>query len=278
MSGTLYIVSTPIGNLGDITARALETLRAVDFIAAEDTRVALRLLSHFEISKPLVSYYEHNRRERGEAVVRRILAGEDCALTTDAGTPVVSDPGGMLVAQCREAGIPVRTVPGPCALISAFTLAGLESTRFTFEGFLSVNRRSRREHLDSLRGEKRPMIFYEAPHKLLSTLEDFAEVFGGERGLLIARELTKLHEESLRTTVAEALEKYRAAPPRGEFVLVVDGAPEDEAAAEDAFAAAVRDAREKVAAGQSKRDAARSAAEAYGVARNAVYEAIMGRE
>ena len=274
MSGTLYIVSTPIGNLGDITVRALETLKSVDFVAAEDTRVALRLLSHFEISKPLVSYYEHNRRERGEEVVRRILGGEDCALTTDAGTPVVSDPGGMLVAQCREAGIPVRTVPGPCALISAFTLAGLESTRFTFEGFLSMNRRSRREHLESLRGEKRPMIFYEAPHKLISTLEDFEEVFGGDRGLLIARELTKLHEESRRTTVAEALAGYRETPPRGEFVLVVDGAPEDAAAAEDAMTAAVRDAREKVAAGQSKRDAARYAAEAYGVARNAVYEAL----
>ena len=150
MSGTLYIVSTPIGNLGDITARALDTLRACDFVAAEDTRVAMRLLSHFGISKPLVSYYEHNRRERGEEVVRRILSGEDCALTTDAGTPVVSDPGGMLVAQCREAGIPVFTIPGPCALISAFSLAGLESTRFTFEGFLSVNRKNRREHLDSL--------------------------------------------------------------------------------------------------------------------------------
>ena len=274
MSGTLYIVSTPIGNLGDITVRALETLKSVDFVAAEDTRVALRLLSHFEISKPLVSYYEHNRRERGEEVVRRILGGEDCALTTDAGTPVVSDPGGMLVAQCREAGIPVRTVPGPCALISAFTLAGLESTRFTFEGFLSMNRRSRREHLESLRGEKRPMIFYEAPHKLISTLEDFEEVFGGDRGLLIARELTKLHEESRRTTVAEALAGYRETPPRGEFVLVVDGAPEDAAAAEDAMTTAVRDAREKVAAGQSKRDAARYAAEAWGVARNAVYEAL----
>ena len=274
MSGTLYIVSTPIGNLGDITVRALETLKSVDFVAAEDTRVALRLLSHFEISKPLVSYYEHNRRERGEEVVRRILGGEDCALTTDAGTPVVSDPGGMLVAQCREAGIPVRTVPGPCALISAFTLAGLESTRFTFEGFLSMNRRSRREHLESLREEKRPMIFYEAPHKLISTLEDFEEVFGGDRGLLIARELTKLHEESRRTTVAEALAGYRETPPRGEFVLVVDGAPEDAAAAEDAMTAAVRDAREKVAAGQSKRDAARYAAEAWGVARNAVYEAL----
>ena len=275
MPGTLYIVSTPIGNLGDITARALEVLKSVDFVAAEDTRVALRLLSHFDIAKPLVSYYEHNRRERGEEVVRRILGGEDCALTTDAGTPVVSDPGGMLVAQCREAGIPVRTVPGPCALVSAFTLAGLESTRFTFEGFLSMNKRSRREHLESLRGEKRPMIFYEAPHKLVSTLADFAEIFGPDRGLLVARELTKLHEESFRTTVGEALAKYRETPPRGEFVLVADGAAENNAEAEDAMTAAVRDAKEKVAAGQSKRDAARYAAEAYGVARNAVYEALM---
>lgn len=275
MSGTLYIVSTPIGNLGDITARALDTLRACDFVAAEDTRVAMRLLSHFGISKPLVSYYEHNRRERGEEVVRRILSGEDCALTTDAGTPVVSDPGGMLVAQCREAGIPVFTIPGPCALVSAFSLAGLESTRFTFEGFLSVNRKNRREHLDSLRTERRPMIFYEAPHKLLATLEDFAEVFGPERGLLIARELTKTHEESFRTTLADALACYRETPPRGEFVLVVDGAPDAPSAdAADAFAAALEAAREKVAEGASVRDAARYAAEAYGVARNAVYEAL----
>ena len=275
MSGTLYIVSTPIGNLGDITARALDTLRACDFVAAEDTRVAMRLLSHFGISKPLVSYYEHNRRERGEEVVRRILSGEDCALTTDAGTPVVSDPGGMLVAQCREAGIPVFTIPGPCALISAFSLAGLESTRFTFEGFLSVNRKNRREHLDSLRTERRPMIFYEAPYKLLATLEDFAEVFGPERGLLVARELTKTHEESFRTTLADALARYRETPPRGEFVLVVDGAPDAPPAdAADAFAAALEAAREKVAEGASVRDAARYAAEAYGVARNAVYEAL----
>ena len=275
MSGTLYIVSTPIGNLGDITARALDTLRACDFVAAEDTRVAMRLLSHFGISKPLVSYYEHNRRERGEEVVRRILSGEDCALTTDAGTPVVSDPGGMLVAQCREAGIPVFTIPGPCALVSAFSLAGLESTRFTFEGFLSVNRKNRREHLDSLRTERRPMIFYEAPHKLLATLEDFAEVFGPERGLLVARELTKTHEESFRTALADALARYRETPPRGEFVLVVDGAPDAPSAdAADAFAAALEAAREKVAEGASVRDAARYAAEAYGVARNAVYEAL----
>lgn len=275
MSGTLYIVSTPIGNLGDITARALDTLRACDFVAAEDTRVAMRLLSHFGISKPLVSYYEHNRRERGEEVVRRILSGEDCALTTDAGTPVVSDPGGMLVAQCREAGIPVFTIPGPCALVSAFSLAGLESTRFTFEGFLSVNRKNRREHLDSLRTERRPMIFYEAPHKLLATLEDFAEVFGPERGLLVARELTKTHEESFRTTLADALARYRETPPRGEFVLVVDGAPDAPPAdAADTFAAALEAAREKVAEGASVRDAARYAAEAYSVARNAVYEAL----
>lgn len=275
MPGNLYIVSTPIGNLGDITARALDTLRSCDFIAAEDTRVAMRLLSHFDIQKPLVSYYEHNRRERGEAVVRRILDGESCALTTDAGTPVISDPGGMLVAQCREAGIPVITIPGPCALISAFSLAGLESTRFTFEGFLSVNKRQRREHLDSLRGERRPMIFYEAPHKLINTLEDFQEAFGGERGILIARELTKTHEESYRTTVAAALSHYQENAPRGEFVLVVDGAPESPVLdAEDAMAAAVSAAEAKVAEGLSKRDAARYAAEAFGVARNAVYAAL----
>ena len=275
MSGTLYIVSTPIGNLGDITVRALETLKSVDFVAAEDTRVALRLLSHFEISKPLVSYYEHNRRERGEEVVRRILGGEDCALTTDAGTPVVSDPGGMLVAQCREAGIPVRTVPGPCALISAFTLAGLESTRFTFEGFLSMNRRSRREHLESLRGEKRPMIFYEAPHKLRATLDDFLETFGPDRLVYFARELTKLHEECVPRTLEEAVAYYRDNEPRGEYVLVVTGAPEAAPApAVDAIALARRYVQE----GASPSDAARRASRETNMPRSPIYRALLEDE
>lgn len=274
MPGTLYIVSTPIGNLGDITARALETLRACDFVAAEDTRVAMRLLSHFNIAKPLVSYYEHNRRERGEAVVRRILAGENCALTTDAGTPVVSDPGGMLVAQCRAAGVPVVTVPGPCALVSAFSLAGLESTRFTFEGFLSVNRKNRREHLDSLRAERRPMIFYEAPHKLLATLRDLADAFGEDRKISLCRELTKLHEEVRRMTLGEAAAYYEENPPRGEFVLVVAGA-EEKPEAGCTFEAALELVRARMAKGLSTKDAVKQVAKLTGFAKNLLYDAVV---
>ena len=274
MSGTLYIVSTPIGNLGDITARALDTLRACDFVAAEDTRVAMRLLSHFGISKPLVSYYEHNRRERGEEVVRRILSGEDCALTTDAGTPVVSDPGGMLVAQCREAGIPVFTIPGPCALVSAFSLAGLESTRFTFEGFLSVNRKNRREHLDSLRAERRPMIFYEAPHKLLATLRDLADAFGKDRKISLCRELTKLHEEVRRMTLGEAAAYYEENPPRGEFVLVVAGA-EEKADEGCTFETALELVHARMAEGLSTKDAVKQVAKLTGFAKNLLYDAVV---
>lgn len=276
-SGKLYIVGTPIGNLGDISVRALETLKRVDFIAAEDTRVAMKLLSHFGISKPLVSYYEHNMRQRGALVVERILAGEDCALTTDAGMPVVSDPGGMLVAQCREAGIAMEVVPGPCALVAAFALAGLEGARFCFEGFLSMNKRSRREHLDSLRMEKRAMIFYEAPHKLRATLDDFIEIFGENRSLLIARELTKAHEESLRMTLGQAKEKYAVSPPRGEYVLVIDGAPEDIACedTQDAMAAAQALALRLIEEGLARTAAVKTAAAQCGVPKNALYDRII---
>lgn len=276
-SGKLYIVGTPIGNLGDISVRALETLKRVDFIAAEDTRVAMKLLSHFGISKPLVSYYEHNMRQRGALVVERILAGEDCALTTDAGMPVVSDPGGMLVAQCREAGIAMEVVPGPCALVAAFALAGLEGARFCFEGFLSMNKRSRREHLDSLRMEKRAMIFYEAPHKLRATLDDFIEIFGENRSLLIARELTKAHEESLRMTLGQAKEKYAVSPPRGEYVLVIDGTPEDIACedTQDAMAAAQALALRLIEEGLARTAAVKTAAAQCGVPKNALYDRII---
>lgn len=277
-TGKLYIVGTPIGNLGDISVRALETLRQVDFIAAEDTRVAMKLLSHFGISKPLISYYEHNMRQRGEVVIERILAGENCALTTDAGMPVISDPGGMLVAQCREAGIPMEVVPGPCALIAAFALAGLPGARFCFEGFLSMNKRSRREHLASLRTEKRAMIFYEAPHKLCATIEDFIETFGADRQLLLARELTKTHEESLRMTLGQAREKYAAAPPRGEYVLVVDGAPEDAAQgqdAQDAMESARALAGHLMETGMTRSAAVKTAAAQYGVPKNALYDIFL---
>lgn len=228
MSGKLYLVGTPIGNLGDFSPRAVETLEQVDFIAAEDTRVTLKLLNHFEIKKPMVSYFEHNKYASGAKIFERIAAGESCALVTDAGMPAISDPGEDIVRMCAENGVEVVTVPGPSALISAIALSALPTGRFCFEGFLSTANKSRREHLESLKAEKRTMIFYEAPHKLLRTLEDMQNTFGAERKISLCRELTKLHEQTLRTTLGGALEHFTQTPPKGEFVLVIDGAPEAE--------------------------------------------------
>ena len=224
MAGMLYLVPTPIGNLGDISLRCRETLESADFIAAEDTRVTLKLLNHLGIKKSLVSYYEHNKATKGDRIVDRILAGETCALVSDAGSPAISDPGEDLVKQCAEAGIIVCAIPGPCAAITALSISGQSTGRFCFEGFLSTAKKSRREHLDALRTETRTMIFYEAPHKLVSTLADMSEVFGADRPVSLCRELTKLHEEVVRTTLGEALTKYTETPPKGEFVLIVAGA------------------------------------------------------
>lgn len=223
MSGILYVVGTPIGNLGDMSPRAVEALEGVDFIAAEDTRVTLRLLNHFGIKKPMVSYFEHNKHQRGEIICQRILSGENCAIVTDAGMPCISDPGELLVKQCEEYGIEVRAVPGPSAVISALAISGLPTGRFTFEGFLSVNKKSRMEHLESVKNETRTMIFYEAPHKLNATLRDMLGAFGN-RSIAIVRELTKIHEEVIRTTLEQAVERYSEAPLKGEIVLVIDGA------------------------------------------------------
>ena len=223
MSGILYVVGTPIGNLGDMSPRAVETLENVDFIAAEDTRVTLKLLNHFGIKKPMVSYFEHNKHQRGEIICRRILSGENCAIVTDAGMPCISDPGELLVKQCEEYGIEVKAVPGPSAVISALAISGLPTGRFTFEGFLSVNKKSRMEHLESVKNETRTMIFYEAPHKLNATLRDMLGAFGN-RSIAIVRELTKIHEEVIRTTLEKAAERYSEAPLKGEIVLVIDGA------------------------------------------------------
>lgn len=228
MVGKLYLVGTPIGNLGDMSPRGLEALKSADFVAAEDTRVTLKLLNHFDIRKPLVSYFEHNKYASGAKILERILAGETCALVTDAGMPAISDPGEELVRLCAENGVEVLVVPGPAALVSAIALSALPSGRFCFEGFLSTANKSRREHLDSLRGEKRTMIFYEAPHKLMRTLEDMKSTFGAERRIALCRELTKLHEQTLRLTLGEAVEYFAATPPKGEFVLVIEGAPEVE--------------------------------------------------
>lgn len=273
MSGILYLVGTPIGNLGDFSPRAIQTLKEADFIAAEDTRVTLKLLNHFSVKKPMVSYFEHNRRERGEQIVARMLAGESCALVTDAGMPAVSDPGEDLVALCHERGIRVCAVPGPAAFVTALALSGLPAGRFTFEGFLSVNKRSRKEHLASLAGEARTMIFYEAPHKLPATLRDLYAALG-DRRIAIVREITKVHEEVLRTTLGQAVGAYADGGLRGEIVLVIEGA---EAPAQDAVLLedAVEIARGRMAAGQSASDAARQTARETGLKKGDLYKALL---
>ena len=271
MSGKLYIVGTPIGNLGDFSPRAVETLNDCDFIAAEDTRVTLKLLNHFEIKKPMISYFEHNRREKGEIIADRILAGETCALVTDAGMPAVSDPGEDLVALCAEKGIDVKAVPGPSAFVAAAALSGLPVGRFTFEGFLSVNKQSRREHLLSVRHEKRTMIFYEAPHKLSATLKDLFETLG-DRRIAIVREITKIHEEAIRTTLKEASEKYSETPLKGEIVLVIEGESEDKA--EATLEDAVTLAREYIKEGLSASFAAKKAAAETGLKKGDIYNLI----
>jgi 16S rRNA (cytidine1402-2'-O)-methyltransferase len=273
LSGILYLVGTPIGNLGDFSPRAIQTLKEADFIAAEDTRVTLKLLNHFSVKKPMVSYFEHNRRERGEQIVARMLAGESCALVTDAGMPAVSDPGEDLVALCHERGIRVCAVPGPAAFVTALALSGLPAGRFTFEGFLSVNKRSRKEHLASLAGEARTMIFYEAPHKLPATLRDLYAALG-DRRIAIVREITKVHEEVLRTTLGQAAGAYADGGLRGEIVLVIEGA---EAPAQDAVLLedAVEIARGRMAAGQSASDAARQTARETGLKKGDLYKALL---
>ena len=219
MAGMLYLVPTPIGNLGDISQRCRETLEQADFIAAEDTRVSLKLLNHLNIKKPLVSYYEHNRAESGQKILERILSGETCALVSDAGSPAISDPGEDLVALCAANDIVVSAIPGPCAVITALSISGLPTGRFAFEGFLSTSKKSRQEHLQSLLTEQRTMIFYEAPHKLQNTLQDLQSAFGADRRISLCRELTKLHEEVIRTTLGGALEYYKELAPRGEYVI-----------------------------------------------------------
>ena len=274
MAGMLYLVPTPIGNLGDISLRCRQTLEEADFIAAEDTRVSLKLLNQLGIKKSLVSYFEHNKAQKGEQIVQRILAGETCALVSDAGSPAISDPGEDLVKQCAQAGITVCAIPGPCAVITALSISGQATGRFCFEGFLSTAKKSRREHLESLKNERRTMIFYEAPHKLTATLESMAEAFGGDRPISLCRELTKLHEEVIRTTLQGAIELYAQQPPKGEFVLVVAGAPEQ---VEEA--ATAQDAKSRVeqlmAEGLSRKDAVKQTAQELNMPKNAVYEAAL---
>ena len=267
----LYLVATPIGNLGDISPRALEMLATADFIAAEDTRVTRRLLMHFGIDKPVVSYYEFNKERSGEAILARLLAGESCALVSDAGTPAISDPGEPLVRLCGENGIPVTSVPGPCAAICALTLSGLDTSRFMFEGFLPTEKRKLEERLSLLACHTCTFILYEAPHRLLRTLEALAHCLGEERRIAVCRELTKLHEEVLRTTLAGALAHFTQNAPRGEFVLVLEGGvPRQEAPFWEALSV-----QEHVAyhekQGLSRMDAVKQTAKERGVPKNEIY-------
>ena len=277
MSGTLYLVATPIGNLGDFSPRAAETLNAVDFIAAEDTRVSLKLLNHFHIKKPLVSYHEHNHITAGQSILARLLAGESCALVTDAGTPAVSDPGEDLVRLCAGNGVEVLAVPGCCAAVNALAVSGLPTGRFTFEGFLAVNRKNRREHLEGLKNETRTMVFHEAPHKLRATLEDLCGAFGPDRPAALCRELTKLHEETWRTTLGEAAAHYQTNAPKGEYVLVVAGAKPVRASAVtlEEGAAQVLTLR---AQGVRLKEAAREVAEHTGLSKNELYAAALEKD
>lgn len=272
MTGTLYLVPTPIGNLGDISRRCAETLAAADFVAAEDTRVSLKLLNHLELKKSLVSYHEHNKKESGPRIVERLLAGESCALVTDAGCPAISDPGEDLVRLCAEAGVPVCALPGPCAAITALSVSALATGRFAFEGFLPPQNKERRARLERLKTEERTMIFYEAPHHLRATLEDLCAAFGSERRISLCRELTKLHEEVLRLSLGQALAFYADNPPRGEYVLVVSGAELRQQAVSPEQA--VELVKALIAEGMRTKEAVRQIAEETGVSKNLLYGAV----
>ena len=277
MAGTLYLVPTPIGNLGDISPRMADTMAQADFIAAEDTRVSLKLLNHLGIKKPMISYHRHNVESGGQAVISRLMAGENCALVTDAGMPAISDPGEELVAECAQLGIDVVVIPGPCALVAALAASGQPTGRFTFEGFLPMNKKNRKAHLDSLRGEERTMIFYEAPHKLNATLKDLAGAFGEERPISLCRELSKLHEEIRRTTLGAAVAHYEVNQPKGEFVLVVRGAEpaqEKEITIEDGLAMVEKLRGE----GASLRDAVKQAAKELNLPRNQLYDLAVNQK
>ena len=272
MAGILYVVGTPIGNLGDFSPRAVEVLSSCDFIAAEDTRVTIKLLNHFGIKKPMVSYYEHNRTERGGVIIERLLNGESCALVSDAGMPIISDPGEDLTLRCHENNIKVCAVPGPCAFVTALAISGMPSGRFTFEGFLTVTKQNRREHLMELVDEKRTMIFYEAPHKLPKTLEDMASYFGN-RKIALVKELTKIYENVERTTLFDAAKKYKEVSPKGEYVLIVEGKPQDEEE-EISLESAKAMALELVEKGFSKNEASKEIAKQTGLKKSDIYKTL----
>ena len=270
MSGTFYVIGTPIGNLDDITIRQLDTLGAVDFICAEDTRVTLKLLNRFEIKKPLVSFHEHSSKADAQKIIDRLLAGESCGIVTDAGMPCISDPGEVLVKMCAESGIDIKVVPGPSAVVSAVAVSALSTRRFTFEGFLPVPKKERTERLEKLRGETAVMVFYEAPHKLKTTLADLAQAFGGERRISLCRELTKIHEEVLRLTLAEAVEYYNNNEPRGEFVLVLEGAQEN-SGEEITIEQAMAQVQKLIEMGEKPTDACKAVAKETGFRKSELY-------
>lgn len=272
----LYVVGTPIGNLADFSPRAVETLREVDFIAAEDTRVTLKLLSHFDIQKPLVSYYEHNIRQRGEQIVSRIIDGETCAVVTDAGMPCISDPGEDLVRLCAERGIEVVVVPSPTAAMSALAISGLPTKRFCFEGFLSVTKRQRNEHLDEIKSLPQTLIFYEAPHKLRMTLQDLYDALG-DRRISLCRELTKVHEEVIRGKISDMIALYETQAPRGEYVLVVEGAKREEKS-EVTLEAAVEMAQALVLGGKKASEACKEIAAVSPFSKSEIYKALLESE
>lgn len=274
MSGKLYVVGTPIGNLSDFSPRAKDTLASVDFIAAEDTRVTSKLLNYFDIKKPLISYFEHNRREKGEIIVKRILDGENCAIVTDAGMPCISDPGQDLVYLCHENNIQVESVPGPTAFATALAVSGMESGRFTFEGFLSTNKPSRKEHLEELKNETRTMIFYEAPHKLKATLNDMYAYFG-DREIALVRELTKIHETVFRTSLKKAIEYYETESPRGEYVLILAGAEKIKEKQPLTLEEAVGLAKELVNKGVSVNEASKTVAAETGFKKSVIYKELL---
>lgn len=274
MSGKLYVVGTPIGNLGDLSPRAAKVLEMVDFIAAEDTRVTVKLLNHLGIKTPMISYHEHNKVTRHDVIADRIEAGESCAVVTDAGMPAISDPGEDLVRYCRERGIEVESVPGPSALITALSISGMPSGRFCFEGFLSVNKPGRIEHLEAVKSEERTLIFYEAPHKLTATLKDMLKYFG-DREIALIKELTKLHESCERTTLQAAVEKYSEETPKGEYVLIIHGAAKEADDGQPTIEDALKTAKDLIDGGMSPASAAKEAAALTGLRKNEIYRLII---
>ncbi len=277
IKGTLYLVGTPIGNLSDLSERAKKVLSEVDFIAAEDTRVSGAMLSKFGIKKPLCSYYEHNKKQKGEGIAERLAAGESCALVTDAGMPAISDPGEDIVRLCAERGIPVSVIPGPCAAVSALAVSGLFTGKFAFEGFLPTASGDRREAIEEVKTEKRTLIFYEAPHRLTKTLDELFAALG-DRKIALCRELTKINEEVIRTTLSGAVEYYKAATPKGEFVLIIEGAPKEEENSLSKTLTIEEHVAHYISQGMTKNDAIKAAAHDRGVGKSEIYNKIMRKD